>query len=318
MLCVQKKESSQGSKNLVERAIEEVDGFESLFARFRQNMSVLGRSKKTGESYGRHVAAVALHFGRTPLELDAEDVREYLYELQNQSQTPSQTYFKHTVFGLRFLLKSEGLPYEYLMLPEIKKEKKLPVVLSKEEVWRMLTCSKLLKHRILFGLLYGCGLRCFEVRNVRLRDLDFDRKQLHVVQGKGKKDRYLPLSDHLIRGLRTYIDAEKPKNWLFNGQPVDRAGGDFDSRYSQRGVQWAVKQAAKQAGISKDVHVHTLRHTFATHLLEDGLDIVTVKGLMGHVRIETTMEYLHVARSNPHRAFSPLDTLFKQCAPKQK
>ena len=281
-------------------------------------MSVLGRSESTFKNYVRHLAAMSLHFGRTPLELDAEDVQEYLYELQNRSETPSQTYFKHTVFGLRFLLKSEGLPYDYLLLPEIKKEKKLPVVLSKEEVWRMLCICKLLKHKILLGLLYGCGLRCFEVRNVRLRDLDFDRKVLHVVRGKGRKDRLLPLSGHLIRGLQSYIAAEKPADWLFNGQPVDRSGGDFDGRYSRRGVQWAVKQAAKQAGISKDVHVHTLRHTFATHLLEDGLDIITVKELMGHVRIETTMEYLHVARSNPQRAFSPLDTLFEQCAPKRK
>jgi site-specific recombinase XerD len=266
-----KNEISQGKKNLVERAIEEVTGFEELYCRFRRNVSVLGRSIKTFESYGRHLAAISLHFGRTPLELDAEDVQEYLYELQNRSQTPSQTYFKHTVFSLRFL-----------------------------------------------RLLYGCGLRCFEVRNVRLRDLDFDRKVLHVVQGKGKKDRYLPLSEHLIRGLKSYIAAEKPQDWLFNGQPTARSDGDFDNRYSQRGVQWVVKQAAKTAGISKDVHVHTLRHTFATHLLEDGLDILTVKDLMGHVRIETTMEYLHVARSNPQRAFSPLDTLFAQCVPQRK
>jgi site-specific recombinase XerD len=264
------------------------------------------------------LAAIALHFGRSPLELDAEDVQEYLYELQNRSKTPSQTYFKHTVFGLRFLLKSEGLPYDYLQLPAIRKEKKLPVVLSKEEVWRMLCSCRLLKHRILLGLLYGCGLRCFEVCNVRLRDLDFDRKVLHVVHGKGNKDRILPLSAHLIRGLQNYIASEKPNDWLFNGQPSERSGGNFANRYSHRGVQWAVKQASKLAGIIKDVHVHTLRHTFATHLLEDGLDIITVKEMLGHARIQTTMEYLHVARSNPQRAFSPLDTLFAQCAPQRK
>jgi len=141
---------------------------------------------------------------------------------------------------------------------------------------------------------------------------------LHVVQGKGKKDRYVPLSEHLIRGLRVYIEAEHPQNWLFNGNPEMGSDGIYDYRYSRRAVQWAVKQTAKHAGINKDVHVHTLRHTFATHLLEDGLDIITVKNLMGHTRIETTMEYLHVARSNPHRAFSPIDTLFEQCAPKKK
>ena len=105
-----KKGSLQGRKNLVDRALSEVAGFRDLYNRFCRNMSVLGRSGKTQQSYGRHIAAVALHFGRSPLELDAEDVREYLYELQNRSRTPSQTCFKHTVFGLRFLLKSEGLP----------------------------------------------------------------------------------------------------------------------------------------------------------------------------------------------------------------
>jgi integrase/recombinase XerD len=174
-----------------------------------------------------------LYFGKIPTELDPEQVHDYLFYLQKKSKTPSQTYFKHTVYGLRFLLKSEGFPYEYLRLPSIKHEKKLPVVLSKAEVWAMLQGAKLLKHKILIGLLYGCGLRCMEVRSVRLQDLDFDRKQLKVVQGKGKKDRYVPLSVHLIRGLKKYIEAEKPKDYLFNGQPIARSGGDFDSRYSQ-------------------------------------------------------------------------------------
>jgi site-specific recombinase XerD len=277
----------------------------------------LGRSKKTYECYSRHIAAIALHFGKVPTLLDQEQVHEYLYLLQQRSKTPSQTYFKHTVYGLRFLLKSEGLPYSFLHLPEIKEAKKLPVVLSKEEVWKMLTNCSLLKHKILIGLLYGCGLRCLEVRSLRLGDLDFDRLQLKVVQGKGKKDRYVPLSSHLVRGLKAYIEAEKPTEYLFggtfNGQQV---GGVFDSRYSQKGVQWAVKEAAKRAGIVKSVCVHTLRHTYATHLIEDGLDILSVKELLGHENIETTMIYLHVAQNERRKLFSPLDTLFETCKPR--
>ena len=273
-------------------------------------MSILGRSESTYRNYAQHVAAIALHFGKIPTELDVEQVQEYLYMLQKRSKTPSQTYFKHTVYGLRFMLKSEGLPYEFLHLPSIKHEKKLPTVLSKKEVWRLLKSCQLLKHKILIGLLYGCGLRCGEVRAVRLQDMDFERLQLKVVQGKGKKDRYVPLSEHLIRGLKTYIEAEKPKTYLFNGQPAGRAGGDFDSRYSARGVQWVVKQACKAAGITKDVCVHTLRHTFATHLLEDGLDIITLKNLLGHEDIETTMLYLQIAQLESQKAFSQLDTLF--------
>jgi site-specific recombinase XerD len=291
----------------------EVLQFSELLHRFERSISILGRSQSTFENYARHIAAISLHFGKIPTELDQEQLHEYLFMLQKRSQPPSQTYFKHTVYGLRFLLKTEGLPYSFLHLPEIKKQKKLPVVLSKQEVWAMLKSCTLLKHKILIGLLYGCGLRCLEVRSVHLADLDFDRKQLKVVQGKGKKDRYVPLSEHLIRALRQYIAAEKPQEYLFGGQIQGRAGGDFDSRYSQRGVQWAVKAAAKRAGILKDVHVHTLRHTYATHLLEDGLDILSVKELLGHENIETTLEYLHVAQLNSKRLFSPLDTLFEQC-----
>ncbi|MEY4553468.1 MAG: hypothetical protein RL099_1796 [Bacteroidota bacterium] len=279
---------------------------------------MLGRSEKTFDNYSRHVAVMALHFKCLPTELDEDQVRDYLFGLQQRSKTPSQTYFKHTVYGLRFLLKAEGLPYSFLHLPAIKHDKKLPTVLSKQEMWAMLMAPKLLKHRILIGLLYSCGLRCMEVRNIRLKDLDFDRQQLHIVQGKGKKDRYVPLSEHIIKGLEKYIASERPYEYLFNGQPQQQAGGDFDSRYSQRGVQWVVKDVAKQAGIIKDVHTHTLRHTYATHLLEDGLDIVTLKELLGHENIETTMEYLHVCQLDSKRAFSPLDTLFEACAPKTK
>ena len=178
----------------------------------------------------------------------------------------------------------------------------------------MLTLTPLLKHRMLIGLLYDCGLRCMEVRNVRLRDLDFERRTFQVVCGKGRKDRILPLSPHLIRGLKQYIAAEGVTNYLFGGRPIGRAGGDFDSRYSQKGVQWAVREADKRAGIPKEVCVHTLRHTFATHQLEDGMNIPSLQKLMGHANIETTMEYLHIAQCENLKEFSPLDTLFGQCA----
>jgi integrase/recombinase XerD len=282
--------------------------------RFERNISILGRSPRTFDNYSRHIASMALHFGCLPTELDEEQIKDYLYELQQRSKTPSQTYFKHTVYGLRFLLKGEGLPYSHLHLPTIKKDRKLPTVLSKQEVWLMLKHCQLFKHKMLIGLLYGCGLRCMEVRSIRLQDMDFDRKILHIRQSKGRKDRMVPLSEHLIRGLQKYIAAEHPQEWLFNGNPNGRGGGDFDSRYSQRGVQWAVNRVAKEAGIKKEVSVHTLRHSYACHLLEDGLNIVTLKELMGHANIETTMEYLHLCQLDDRKMFSPLDTLFAQCA----
>jgi integrase/recombinase XerD len=300
------------------RACNEIAGFKELLQRYKQRMSILGRSDKTFDNYSRHFSAIALHFGMLPIDLEPDQVSDYLYMLQERSKTPSESYFKHTVFGLRSLLKSEGLEYEHLQLPSIKASKKIPVVLSKDEVWRMLMLTKLLKHRILIGLLYGCGLRCMEVRHLRLRDMDFDRKTLHLKVTKGNKDRVLPLSEHLIRGIQSYIAAAQPKDYLFDGQFQDTEGNDKSSIYSSKGVQWAVNQAVKRAGILKDVSTHTLRHTYATHLLEDGLDILTVKELLGHARIETTMEYLHIAQINHNRAFSPIDTLFAQCAPKKE
>jgi site-specific recombinase XerD len=259
---------------------------------------------------------MALHFKMLPTELDPEQVKDYLFELQQRSKTPSQSYIKHSVYGLRFLLKTEGLPYDFLHLPSIPREKKLPVILSREEIWRMLKSADLLKHKLVIGLIYGCGLRCMELRNIELSHLDFDRKMLHIVQAKGKKDRYVPLSEHLIRGLQTFIKIENPTQYLFNGnrnsQEIETK--DFDSRYSQRGVQWVIKTISKKAGITKEVHTHTLRHSFATHLLEDGVSIIMVQKLLGHERIESTMEYLHVCQLSDQKPHSPLDTVFALCS----
>ena len=177
----------------------------------------------------------------------------------------------------------------------------------------MLQSAQLLKHKMLIGLLYGCGLRCMEVRSIEMKHLDFDRKLLHIVQSKGNKDRYVPLSEHLIRGIKKYIDSAHPPKYLFEGSGNPERKG-FDGRYSQRGVQWAVKTVAKQAGILKDVHTHMLRHSYATHLLEDGVNILTVQKLLGHTNIESTMVYLHVCTPPEKLPHSPLDKVFAQCS----
>jgi integrase/recombinase XerD len=300
----------QGSMTLVKQACVKVAGFEDFHKRLSRKIRVAGKSDSTLNCYTRHLAAMALHFECMPTELDMEQIEEYLELMLEQHDTPSESYFKFVVYSLRFAFKAEGLDYKRISLPAIKHEKKLPVILSRDQMRRLLRVPVLLKHRVLIGLLYGCGLRCMEVRSIKLSDIDFDRRQLHIRQSKGKKDRYVPLSEMLCRGLKAYIEAENPTTYLFNGKPDGQAGGDFDSRYSQRGVQWVVQQACKAAGVSKEVSVHTLRHTYATHLLEDGLDIVSIKELLGHERIETTMIYLHVAKNGRKAPFSPLDTLY--------
>jgi len=289
---------------LVARACANVAGFSEMYHRFERRMAVSRRSPSTLKNYSRYIAQISLHFNCLPTALCEDQIEDYLHQLLHNS-SPSDSYFKHTVYGLRFLFRLEGLNDKRIALPSIQKEKKLPVVLSREEMKQLFKAATLLKHRLLIGLLYGCGLRCAEVRSIRCKDIDLQRGQLLVRKSKGNKDRYVPLGKLLIKGLQQYLEAEHPHEWLFNGQ-------DYDSRYSQRGVQWAVKTLCKKAAITKEVNFHTLRHSYATHLLEDGMDLVSIKELLGHSCIETTMVYLHVAQPGRRAPFSPLDTLYKQ------
>lgn len=291
-------------------ARERVPGYQEFEQRIVQKLTITGKSDSTIQNYSLHLAKIALHYVSIPTDISYADIDDYLYMLQTRKYTPSQTYFKFTVCSLRYAFKLYGLKDKYISLPSIKHNRKLPIVLSKEEVKRMLERTKNIKHKVLVLLLYGCGLRCFEARNVKVSDIDFDRMMLHVRRGKGGRDRYVPISSVLAHDLKKYLKTKIKNEWLFNGKPIGRGGGDFDARYSQRGVGWVISQMVKKADIHKDVTVHTLRHTFATHLLEDGLDIVTIKELLGHSKIETTMVYLHVARCGRGSAFSPLDTLY--------
>lgn len=256
---------------------------------------------------------MALHFNCNPVELDQEQVLDYLQYLKTKSKTPSSSYFKHTVYGLSFAYKALGIQGYHVSLPSLKSPKKLPVVLSKNEVKRLLKTPVLLKHRIVLALLYGCGLRRFELLNIKIADVDLDRKMLHIKEGKGRKDRYVPIGDLLARGLKTYIEAEHPYIWLINGKD----GKGQLQRFSETGVQWIIREAARKAGIKKKVTSHVLRHTYATHLLEMGMDIMTLKDLLGHVDIHTTMIYLHVAQLGRNKAFNPLDKIYSKSSSKE-
>lgn len=156
------------------------------------------------------------------------------------------------------------MPYQQFSLPPIERPNKLPSVLNATEVKQLFKACLLLKHRLLPGLCYGCGLRCGEVCNLRLGDVDLERSMLHVRQGKGGKDRILPLGTMLQRGIKTYIETQHPQTFLFEGND--------GKAFSQRGAQWAMSQALQKTSIVKeDVSLHTLRHSYATHLLEQGV-----------------------------------------------
>lgn len=290
-------------ETLVQQASAKVNGFAQLYKELERSVSISGKSQSTLVNYGRHLAHLALHYQQLPTELDAEQVMDYLHSVK-QNGSPSATFFKFTVYGMRYACRLRGLAYEHFSLPAIERNDKLPVVLSEEEVRSLIGACDLLKHRLLLSLCYGCGLRCAEVRLLKVAHVDTHRGMLHVSQGKGKKDRMLPMGTMLKRGIEKYIDAEKPRTYLFEG-----VNGEA---LSQRGAQWVIAQAVKKAGLIKEVSLHTLRHSYATHLLEQGVNILTIKALLGHAHIETTMVYLHLARPTEHLAFSPLDTLYKQ------
>lgn len=199
-----------------------------------------------------------------------------------------------------------GLASKGISLPALKFPKKLPVVLSQQEVRRLLKTPHLLKHRLVLAMLYGCGLRRHELCNIKIQDVDLDRKMLHIRQGKGRKDRYVPIGDCLSRGLQKYLYSERPYVWLFNGKTNT---GQLQ-QFTGAGVRWVVKEAARKSGIKKQITSHVLRHTYATHLLEMGLDIITLKALLGHSDIQTTLVYLHIAQLGRGRAFNPMDKLY--------
>jgi site-specific recombinase XerD len=199
-----------------------------------------------------------------------------------------------------------GMEQKRIQLPQIRRQKDLPIVLNKQETRALLKAPKFLKHRLMLGMLYGCGLRSYELCNLLQSDIDFERKTVFVKKQKGKTDRYLPLSDHLIRGLKAYLETEKPEKHLFNSQ-VTKHG--TPQPITVRAIQWVIKENRSKVNTKKKFTAHTLRHTYATHLLEAGLNIVSLKELLGHAHIETTMLYLQVANVGSSVKFSPLDVL---------
>jgi len=290
---------------ILERAMQTVEGFDKVYHKMQQQTILGGRSQSTLENYIRRIALVCLEFNRLPEDISEEEINEYLTGLAQMAKSPSRSSFKHAVYGLRYYFRHIGLNKRAIDLPSMKKEVKLPVIFNRSELRQLFTAPTLLKHRIVLTLIYSAGLRSQEAINLKLSDIDFERKTIHIRQSKYKKDRIVPLSDYIAKGLIKYISAEHPHIWLFNGK-------EPDGRYSVKGLSWIIRENLKKTDIRKDVSLHSLRHSYATHLLEDGVNIVTIKELLGHAHITTTMIYLHVAQIAPGGAHSPLDTLYPQ------
>ena len=288
---------------VVERAIVAVPGFKMVFKKLEQQVTLRGQSKSTLSNYIRRIALISLHFGQLPDQIDDEEINEYLAALARNPKSPSRSSFKHMVYGLRYYYRLLGMNKRAIALPSLKQDTKLPVILNQLELKELFAAPALLKHRVVLTLIYSAGLRGQEVINLKVSDIDFERKTIHIRQSKYKKDRIVPLAESMAVGLKKYLKAENPHIWLFNGK-------EPDGRYSVRGLSWVMRENLKKTSITKQVNLHSLRHSYATHLLEDGLNIVTLKELLGHAEITTTMIYLHVAQCTLIKPHSPLDTLY--------
>jgi len=252
--------------------------------------------------YLQHVAAFAQHFHRSPDQLGAEEIRRYQLFLIQEKKLAWSSY-NQIVCALRFFY-AKTLKRAFLLedIPFPRHEQRLPLILSKEEVARILTAPLHLKSRALLMTIYAAGLRRSEVARLRVRDIDSARMTITVHQGKGQKDRVVMLSPVLLDTLRQYWRQVKPKQWLFPGETPDQPISGND-------IFLVFHNAVRRAGISKKVSPHSLRHSFATHLLESGTDLRTIQILLGHRSLKTTARYLHVSQQQVRATASPLDSL---------
>lgn len=290
------------SKTLLERAKREVPGFADHITKFEEQITIKSYSPSTVFSYSRCIAQISLYCKKSPLNLDLDEINSYLYAMK-KDRDMSETFFKHTVYSLRFFYRIYDLDDRAIRLPSMKNKRKLPVVFSQEELRRLFKAPQRLKQRVLLCLIYSAGLRVSEVCKLKISDIDFDRKQIHVRESKNDKSRYVVLSDYISSGLKQYIVGSKPKEYLFNGREKGTPLG-------HSAVQQTFRLAMTKADIMKEACIHTLRHSFATHLLEQGVDIISIKDQLGHARIDATMVYLHVAKLEKSQVHSPLDKLY--------
>lgn len=287
---------------VVSQAKKGVPGFAEAYAKFNERVTIDQNSKSLIVNYSRSVAYIALHFNRVPHAVSVDEINSYLYRISVHEQC-SITYFKHAVFALRYWFRLFGMEDKAIQMPSIKKEKKLPVVLSKQECKVLFKAPRMLKHRFLLAFAYAGGLRMNELRLLRITDVDVQRKTVLIRRGKGRKDRYVSLSCFIHQKLSLYLNDAKPSLYLFEGNTPGEPMGE-------RTIQYIITEALGKTTIPKAVSMHTLRHSYATHLLEDGVDIHTIQHLLGHADLQTTLIYLHVAHVKAKPAHSPLDTLY--------
>ena len=268
--------------------------------RMIRDMTVRGFAPRTHKAYIAAVVRLAKHYRRSPHEITNDEVQTYLAHLIQERKLSWST-CSQAANAFRFLYHvTLGHPRTEFHVPLPKQPQKLPEILSREEVWRLLTAPSHPRHRLLLTTIYAAGLRVSEAIALRVSDIDADRMTIRIEQGKGAKDRYVPLAARLLQDLRAYWTSAPPGVWLFANRQGTRP---IDITVAQK----IYTLAKLRAGIVKQGGIHALRHAFATHLLEAGVDLHTVQRLLGHRQISTTMRYFHLSQGRLVGTRSPLD-----------
>ena len=273
-----------------------------MYDRMKMDMELKNLSDSTINCYLAHMRNFVEYFGRSPETMADEEVREYLHYLKTTKSSCQSTINQAYSAIKRFFTITLQREWNFTKIPRGKVPKKLPVVLSPGEVSQILDATYNIKHLAIFTTIYSAGLRVSEATNLKISDIDSARMTILIRSGKGAKDRYTILGERTLELLRRYFSDYKPVDWLFTGACPDKP-------ISNSTVQKSFKMAIKNAGITKKATVHTLRHSFATHLIESGTDLYFIQKLMGHTAASTTAIYLHVTGKNVAKVSSPIDKL---------
>lgn len=279
----------------------------ALYNQMKRDLELKNFSPRTVTCYLDCMRNFVRHYGRSPVEIGDEEIRGYLYYLMKERKV-SQSLVNQSYSAMKFFYETTlGRKWNAVQIPRGKNPKKLPVVLSMEEVQAVLGCIGNLKHRAILTTIYSGGLRVSEATRLKKDDIDSKRMTIRVEGGKGKRDRYTLLGNHTLKLLRTYWKVYQPGEWLFPGR-------DAAEPISVSSIQRVFKNALHKAGIQKKATVHTLRHSFATHLLESGTDLYYIQRLLGHSSANMTSVYLHITGKDLGKVKSPID-LFEKSYP---
>jgi len=274
----------------------------ALRKRMLEDLQIRNYASTTVSAYIRSVAEFAKHFGKSPELLGSEQIREYQLYLVKEKEVSLSSYIQ-AVCALRFLYSNTlHLAVSVDRIPLPRYEKKLPVILSPAEVKLLLEAPKNLAYRAMLTTMYAAGPRVSEVARLKVADIDSSRNVIWIRGGKGRKDRQTLLPPRLLELLRVYYRWKRPKEWLFPGEEPDKP-------ITTKSIYLACIKAAEGAGISKPIHPHSLRHAFATHLLDAGVNLRSIQILLGHAKLETTARYLHVSDTAVRSTTSPLELL---------